>query len=62
MLLLTDTKSLQGEAKPAGLRIRTRCMRYLGTFLFPNKTNLSSSAKHISEEEEMEVPINIIKY
>lgn len=62
MLLLTDTKSLRGEAKTAGLRIRTRRMWCLGTFLFPNKTNLSSSAKHISEEKEMEVPISIIKY
>ena len=62
MLVLMDTKSLQGEAKPAGLRIRTHHAQYLGTCLFLNKTNLSSSAEHISEEKEMEVPINIIKY
>lgn len=35
---------------------------YLGSFLFLHKTNLSSLAEHISEEEEMEVLINIIKY
>lgn len=35
---------------------------HLGTFLFLHETNLSSLAEHISEEEEMEVLINIIKY
>lgn len=62
MLVLTNTTSLQGEAKPAGLRIRTLRTRHLGTCLFLNKTNLSSSTEHISEEEEMGCPINIIKY
>lgn len=50
MPVLRNMKSLQGEAHPAGFRIRTRHMPYLGTFLFLNKTNLSSLAEHISEE------------
>lgn len=55
-------KSLQWEANPAVLEIRTRCTLFLGTFLILHKTNLSSLAEHISKEEEMEVLINIIKY